>query len=384
MRRIHWVQAGPGGEDLKEALLARGYLLSEEPLDQSSVVIVAPRPDLRLIPSSASEVLWWVQEGTPEEVSRVLNARPGWALRQSHRLELAIEALEALRRRDLGSEGWLRQMLHLATLPELLRLVLTRALKSTRARAGAVWTRHGDAYYQRHGESWPEAPLTPEQAREMVARGEALELGPDEAMGILALRDPSGEPEPLLGWLKDVEPLLVSAWRLEESRALSFRDDLTVAQNRRCLEEELPRHVRESAAKHEPLSLLFLDVDNLKSVNTQYGHPVGSLVLQAVATGAYRIIRAHDRLYRYGGDEFCILMPGTGAVGAAKLGERLVRILGEETVPTSAGPIPVGLSIGIAAFPEQAAGAEQLLAQADQALLAAKRAGKGRVMVADS
>jgi len=382
MRRIHWVQAGPGGEDLQEAFRARGYLLSEEPVEHGSAVIVAPRPDPRLIPPGASEVLWWVEEGSPEEVSRVITLRPGWALRQSHRTELAIEALEALRRQDFGSEGWLRQMLQLATLTELLRLVLTRALRSTRAKAGAVWIRHEDLYYQRHGEGWPEAPLTRDQARDMVARGEALELGAAESVGILALRSPSSEPEPLLGWLRDVEPLLVSAWRLEESQALSFRDDLTVAQNRRCLEAELPRYIRESAAKHEALSLLFLDVDNLKSVNTTYGHPVGSRVLQAVADGAHRIIRAHDRLYRYGGDEFCILMPGTGATGAAKLGERLVRILGEESVPTDVGPIPVGLSIGIAAFPEQASGAEQLLARADQALLAAKRAGKGRVVVA--
>ncbi|MBI3131276.1 MAG: GGDEF domain-containing protein [Acidobacteria bacterium] len=380
MRQIHWVQAGPGGEDLKEALLAQGYLLSEGPFT-GTTVIVARKPDPSLLPPDASEVLWWVQEATPEETSRVLALRPGWVVRQSQRFELAIEALDALRRRELGSEGWLRQMLHLATLPELLRLVITRAVKSTRATAGAVWIRHDDTYYQRQGDGWPEAPLTRDQARAMLHSGEALELCPMEAVGILALRDPKNEPEPLLGWLKDVEPLLTSAWHLEESRALSFRDDLTVAQNRRCLEEELPRLVRESAAKREALSLLFLDVDNLKQVNTRHGHPAGSKVLQAVAEGAQGVIRAHDRIYRYGGDEFCILMPGTAAQGAAKLGERLLRILGERPVPTEAGPLPVSLSIGIAAYPEHAQGAEQLLARADQGLLEAKRAGKGRVVV---
>lgn len=380
MRRIHWVQAGPGGEDLREALLAQGYLLSEEPVSGTTVVVTR-KPDPSLIPLDASEVLWWVQEATPEETSRVLALRPGWVVRNSQRLELAMEALDALRRRELGSEGWLRQMLHLATLPELLRLVITRAVKSTRASAGAVWIRHDDTYYQRQGDGWPEAPLSRDQARAMLHSGEALELCPLEAVGILALKDPKNEPEPLLGWLKDVEPLLTSAWHLEESRALSFRDDLTVAQNRRCLEEELPRLVRESAAKREGLSLLFLDVDNLKQVNTRHGHPAGSRVLQTVAEGAQRVIRAHDRIYRYGGDEFCILMPGTSAPGAAKLGERLLRILGERPIPTEAGPLPVSLSIGIAAYPEHAQGAEQLLARADQALLEAKRAGKGRVVV---
>ncbi|HJV91055.1 MAG TPA: GGDEF domain-containing protein [Holophagaceae bacterium] len=382
MRRIQWVQAGLGGEELKQALLAQGYLISEE-LGPGSTVIVSRKPDPTLIPLNASEVLWWVQDATPEETSRVLALRPGWVVRQSQRLELALEALETLRRRELGSEGWLRQMLHLATLPELLRLVLTRAVKSTRATAGAVWIRHEDTYFQRQGDGWPEAPLTREQVSAMLRSGEALELCPQEAVGILALRDPKNEPEPLLGWLKDVEPLLTSAWHLEESRALSFRDDLTVAQNRRCLEEELPRLVRESAAKREALALLFLDVDNLKQVNTQHGHPAGSRVLQAVAEGAQRVIRAHDRIYRYGGDEFCILMPGTLAQGAAKLGERLIRILGERPIPTEAGPLPVSLSIGIASFPQHAVGAEQLLARADQALLAAKRSGKGRVVVVD-
>ncbi|HJU82900.1 MAG TPA: GGDEF domain-containing protein [Holophagaceae bacterium] len=382
MRRIHWVQAGLGGEELRHALLAQGYLISEEPA-AGSTVIVSRKPDPALLPPNASEVLWWVQDATPEETSRVLALRPGWVVRQSQRLELALEALETLRRRELGSEGWLRQMLHLATLPELLRLVITRAVKSTRAAAGAVWIRHEDTYYQRQGDGWPEAPLTRDQAAAMLRSGEALELCPMEAVGILALRDPKNEPEPLLGWLKDVEPLLTSAWHLEESRALSFRDDLTVAQNRRCLEEELPRLVRESAAKREALALLFLDVDNLKQVNTQHGHPAGSRVLQAVAEGAQRVIRAHDRIYRYGGDEFCILMPGTAAQGAAKLGERLIRILSERPIPTEAGPLPVSLSIGIAAFPEHAQGAEQLLARADQALLEAKRSGKGRVVVSD-
>ncbi len=380
MRRIHWVQAAPGGEGLREALLAQGYLLSEEPRI-GSTVLVARKPDVALIPADASEILWWVQEATPEETSRVLALRPGWVVRQSNRLELALEALDALRRRELGSEGWLRQILHLATLPELLRLVITRAVKSTRASAGAVWIRHDDIYYQRQGGGWPEAPISREEARAMIASGEALELCPMEAVGILALKHPKNEPEPLLGWLKDVEPLLANAWHLEESRALSFRDDLTVAQNRRCLEEELPRLVRESAAKREGLSLLFLDVDNLKEVNTRHGHPAGSRVLQTVAEGAQRVIRAHDRIYRYGGDEFCILMPGTSAQGAAKLGERLLRILGEQPIPTEAGPLPVSLSIGIAAFPEHASGAERLLARADHALLEAKRAGKGRVVV---
>ena len=179
-----------------------------------------------------------------------------------------------------------------------------------------------------------------------------------------------------------MEPLLLNAWHLEESRALSFKDDLTVAQNRRCLEAELPQAVRAAATKSEPLALLFLDVDDLKRVNTSHGHPVGSLLLESVALTAQRLCRAHDRLYRYGGDEFCILMPSTTAQGARKLGERLLHLLSDQ--PQDLGPahFPVSLSAGVAAFPEHADGAGHLIEQADRALLRAKSEGKGRVVVA--
>ena len=164
--------------------------------------------------------------------------------------------------------------------------------------------------------------------------------------------------------------------------ALSFKDDLTVAQNRRCLEAELPQAVRSAAAKAEPLALLFIDVDDLKRVNTAHGHPVGSLLLESVAATAQRLCRAHDRLYRYGGDEFCILMPGTTAQGARKLGERLLQVLQEHPLDLGRDQLAVSLSAGVAAYPEHADGAGRLIEQADHALLRAKQEGKGRVMVA--
>jgi diguanylate cyclase (GGDEF)-like protein len=329
-----------------------------------------------------TELLWWVQKGDPEEVSAVLNLRPGWVLRQDRPVEAAREALEHLRQRDLGSDGWLRQMLHLATLDELLRLVLDRAIRLSGAQGGAIWLRREETFYQQAGDgSYPEAPLPRQEAADLVRRGEAYLLGPSEQLGILRLLAPQEAPEAVLASIADVEPLLVNAWHLEESRALSFKDDLTVAQNRRCLEAELPRAVRTAAAKGEPLALLFLDVDNLKAVNSRYGHPTGSHMLELVAQTAQRLCRAHDRLYRYGGDEFCILMPGTTSVGARKLGERLIQVLRETPLGLGDAQVPVSLSAGIASFPDHADGAEHLIEQADRALLQAKSAGKGQVLV---
>jgi diguanylate cyclase (GGDEF)-like protein len=384
MPLIHWLDIHPSakGQALRHALAGWGCEISPDP-GQGSLVLVANHPDPRLIPAEGNEILWWVEKAEPEAVSAVLNVRPGWVLLQDRPLEAAREALFYLRQRDLGSEGWLRQMMHLASLDELLRLVLDRAVRLSGARGGAIWLRRNDVFYQRAGDgTFPEAPLRSQEVADLVRQGEAFLLAPSEQLGILRLAAPQEPPERFLRGFDDMEPLLLNAWQLEESRALSFKDDLTVAQNRRCLEAELPQAVRSAATKAEPLALLFLDVDDLKRVNTSHGHPVGSLLLESVANTAQRLCRAHDRLYRYGGDEFCILMPGTTAQGARKLGERLLHLLGDHPLELGSAHLPVSLSAGVAAFPEHADGAGHLIEQADQALLRAKSEGKGRVVVA--
>ena len=384
MPGIHWLDVHPSaaGEALRAALLDWGHELLPGP-GPGSLVLVANHPDPHLIPVEGNEILWWVESAAPEAVSAVLNLRPGWVLLQDRPLEAAREALLHLRQRDLGSEGWLRQMMHLATLDELLRLVLGRAIRLSGAKGGAIWLRREDTFYQRAGDGvFPEAPLPRQEAAELVRCGEAFLLAPSQQLGILRLAEPRESPERFLLGFDDMEPLLLNAWQLEESRALSFKDDLTVAQNRRCLEAELPQAVRSAATKAEPLALLFLDVDDLKRVNTTHGHPTGSLLLESVARTAQRLCRAHDRLYRYGGDEFCILMPATTSAGARKLAERLLQVQREHPLDLGREHLTVSLSAGVAAYPEHADGAGHLIEQADQALLRAKKEGKGRVVVA--
>ncbi len=384
MPAIQWLdcQPTPAGDALRAALAGWGHAVEAGP-GPGTLVVVAARPDPRLLPPEGTEVLWWVERAEPEEVSAVLGARPGWVLLQDRPLEAARQALLHLQQRDLGSEGWLRQMMHLASLDELLRLALDRAVRQSGARGGAIWLRREQTFFQLAGDgAFPEAPLPRQEAADLVRRGEAFLLAPSEQLGILRLLEPKAPPEVFLRGFDDMEPLLVSAWRLEESRALSFKDDLTVAQNRRCLEAELPRAVRAAAAKEESLALLFLDVDDLKQVNSRHGHPAGSHLLESVARLAQRLCRAHDRLYRYGGDEFCILMPGTSAQGAWKLGERLLQSLRAHPMDLGGAPFAISVSVGVAAFPEHADGASRLLEQADIALFQAKQQGKGRVVVA--
>ncbi len=383
MPEIFWCEVQPSETSsvLRKALVQWGYRVEEGP-GEGTLILVAPRPDPKLLPPVGMEVLWWVEDATPEEASDILSRRPGWVLRNTNSLETVKEVLGHLRERDLGSEGWLRQMLHLATLDELIRLILIRAIQISDAKQGAIWIRQDNVFFQRCGEGYPEAPVTLPEAASLVRTGDAWLICPDEQVGIIRLREPKGDPAHFLGWIKEVEDLLINAWNLEKSLALSFKDDLTVAHNRRCLEVELPKAVREAAARGESVSLLFLDVDNLKALNSQFGHPTGSKVLTTVAIEAQHIIRAQDRIYRYGGDEFCIVIPGTSASGAAKLGERLIQTLQSTQVIINGERVPISVSIGISAYPAHADGAEHLLERADRALFRAKEEGKGRVVVA--
>jgi len=381
---IHWMDIHPSDQAplLRQALAGWGYEIEDGPGD-GTLLIVARRPDLALIPPEGTEILWWVEDADPETVSEALSLRPGWVLRQGQPLAAVRAALIRLQTRDLGSEGWLRQMLHLASLDELLRPLLMRAVQLSGAKGGAIWIRKDDVCYQRFGDGFPEHPLTLQEAAALVQGGQAWLLCPSEQVGVLRLLEPRTGPEHFLGFLREVEDLIINAWHLEHSQALSFADDLTVANNRRCLEVELPQIIRDASVRGASVALLFLDVDNLKALNSRYGHPTGSKVIARVALEAKRMIRLQDRLYRYGGDEFCIVIPGGTAFGARKLGERLIQTLNQASLIVASSRVPMSLSIGIATYPLDADGAEHLLEKADRALFKAKANGKGRVVVAE-
>jgi diguanylate cyclase (GGDEF)-like protein len=367
---------------LRQALADWGFQC-EDGRGDGTLLIVADHPDPGLIPPEGTEILWWVADSTPEQASEVLAHRPGWVGRQCLPLETIHAALTRIRHRELGSEGWLRQMIHLATLDELLRPILMRAVQLSGAKGGAIWVRKDDVFFQRCGEGFAEAPLYLPEAAVLVRTGLAWLLCPGEQVGLLRLLEPQTGPEHFLGFLREVEDLVTNAWNLEHSQALSFADDLTVANNRRCLEVELPQIIRDASVRGASVALLFLDVDNLKSLNSTYGHPTGSKVISRVALEAKQMIRIQDRLYRYGGDEFCIVIPGGNAFGARKLGERLIQTLSQATLTVGSSRVPISLSIGISSYPHDADGAEHLLDRADRALFRAKANGKGCVMVSE-
>lgn len=169
----------------------------------------------------------------------------------------------------------------------------------------------------------------------------------------------------------------------QELRMLSQRDGLTGIANRRYFDETLSRECRRAARNAGPLGLLLIDIDAFKKYNDHYGHQAGDAVLKQVATTlAGALNRGGDLAARYGGEEFAIVLPETGMAGATHMAEKLllaVRDLGIPHAQSSAAD-HVTISVGVAGM---AAGElvtpEALISWADQALYAAKAAGRNRV-----
>jgi diguanylate cyclase (GGDEF)-like protein len=128
--------------------------------------------------------------------------------------------------------------------------------------------------------------------------------------------------------------------------------------------------------------VIFLDLDDLKSVNNQHGHAAGSRALREFSRRVIGAIRGSDKLFRYGGDEFCVVLPETDAMGAFELAERLRQTVAAR--PFALGPedeVALTASFGIASFPQHADSVASLLACADQAMTRVKQTGKNSIGV---
>ena len=166
--------------------------------------------------------------------------------------------------------------------------------------------------------------------------------------------------------------LVAQGARLE---ALLREDTLTGLSNRRAILTQLAGMVSAARRHGHPLSIAVLDLDHFKRVNDRHGHKTGDQVLVAAAHAVGTHLRAEDQLGRLGGEEFLVLLPDTNAEAAVHVAEKL-----RAAVAGAPATVPVTVSIGLATWDGEAL--EDLLQRADEALYAAKDAGRDRVMAA--
>jgi len=155
-------------------------------------------------------------------------------------------------------------------------------------------------------------------------------------------------------------------------------DGLTGLVNHRCFQEKLAEII--ASAPQQPISVLMLDIDKFKKYNDTYGHQSGDILLQKLALIFRNTVRSGDIVARYGGEEFIIILPDTAPETAVSIAERLRQAVADHLFPTGKGGTGrITVSIGTATFPADAADKNSLIAAADRALYAAKRAGRNQV-----
>ena len=169
----------------------------------------------------------------------------------------------------------------------------------------------------------------------------------------------------------------------ERMQRLTLIDDLTSLYNFRYLRQYLTFEIQRSLRYERNLSLLFIDIDNFKTINDNFGHLVGSATLNEIGQIFSKQVRDADVIVRYGGDEFVVILPETALDGAKVIAERLRQRV--ESHPFSGGrnlDLNVTVSIGIASCPDHSTTPDGLLQKADAAMYAAKEESKNKIKVA--
>jgi len=190
------------------------------------------------------------------------------------------------------------------------------------------------------------------------------------------LRQPDGSIERLLVTVQDVTERALSQHRL---RHLNVHDQLTGAFNRRYLDSRLSDECKRHQRYDRPLSIIMLDIDFFKKVNDRYGHDAGDRVLVEVAARLCGSIRKSDCLVRYGGEEFCCILPETPLENACILAERFRRCIETEAIVAGQGELCVTISLGVAQLAPRDT-PESFLKRGDAGLYGAKESGRNRVV----
>ena len=196
------------------------------------------------------------------------------------------------------------------------------------------------------------------------------------ARGQVAERDSAGQPLRIVGTVADIDARKLQE---EEIRHLAHHDMLTGLPNRLLFGDRLRQALLAAQREDYKLALIFFDLDKFKPVNDSYGHAVGDILLQQIATRLRSTLRASDTLARLGGDEFVVLLPRVAGTGdARKVAEDILRELSRPFM-TEGFTLSISASLGVAVYPDCAPDADGLLRCADAAMYEAKLHGRGRV-----
>lgn len=195
----------------------------------------------------------------------------------------------------------------------------------------------------------------------------------------------NGEVVAVCVTIADVTELAV-AWKerevaLEALRDSSERDALTGLYNRRHVDRRLLAEYNNWTRHRNTFSVLLFDIDHFKRVNDTYGHPIGDAVLRKIAGTVSSQLRNTDIVGRYGGEEFIVIMPHCDETCAAVVGEKIRYAIEADGLDVASGRLHVTVSVGGCVVRDGLAGVGALVAEADQALYDAKRAGRNQVCI---
>jgi len=161
----------------------------------------------------------------------------------------------------------------------------------------------------------------------------------------------------------------------------SNKDALTGVLNRRMFDQDIYEITEKCSKLGNPYTLAFLDIDHFKKFNDTYGHQCGDLVLQEITGVISRSIRKKDKLYRYGGEEFCIILP---EVTPSEIEQRLGTLrskIENHRIAYKGQELSVTCSFGASGYPQSAISSKDIIAKADKALYKSKEAGRNRVTI---
>jgi len=177
--------------------------------------------------------------------------------------------------------------------------------------------------------------------------------------------------------------LIENAEAYQQAEMMSYTDALTGLSNQRYMYKRLEEEVNRARRYNRPLAFIIFDIDELKGINDNYGHQAGDALLRQVGLALKKSIRAIDIVARYGGDEFCVVMPESDEETCVKFMQRILDTIASTKIELDRATPPIfcSVSMGGALFPQHAKETDKLVYAADMALLSAKEKGRNRFIV---